>query len=276
MPAVHRKPGGVGRGILAIGLAALLAALSSGPLSGQDSAIFDVAAMRDVKTRDLMTAARVAVFGGPGGVALLRALRFKGRSRFPAEDGSLISATVEIRVLLPDHYLRIDTAPFGRRLNGVSGNTAVNLIERANGQTTQDPSDAKTLLFADRSQLARLMLGVAAYTSPALPVALSTRDTPQAMPGPSDPLGIDATGDHGFEGFVARLVLDAKSRTPGRVVFWDADRTVLTTAFTERRSTGGMKAPYSIVTTAGDRIVDELVFDEVAVNPKLSKTDFSR
>jgi hypothetical protein len=37
-----------------------------------------------------------------------------------------------------------------------------------------------------------------------------------------------------------------------------------------------MKAPFSVVTTAGDRIVDELLFDEIAVNPSLSKTDFSR
>jgi hypothetical protein len=266
MPAMKSKPA----------LALVIAALGLGSAAAQDSAIFDVVAMRDVKTRELMTAARIAVFGGPGGVALLRSMRLKGRSRFPDQDGGMIAATVEIRILLPDHYLRIDTAPFGRRLNGVAGNTGINLTERANGQIAQDPSDARNLLFADRSQLARLILGLAAYTSPALPVALSTRDTPQAMPGPSDPLGIDATGDHGFEGFIARLVLDAKSRTPGRVVFWDGDRTVLTTAFADRRSTGGMKAPYSIVTTAGERIVDEMLFDEVTVNPKLTKADFSR
>ena len=236
MPAMKANPG----------LALVIAALALGTAAAQDSAIFDAVAMRDVKTRELMTAARIAVFGGPGGVAL------------------------------PDNYLRIDTAPFGRRLNGVSGSTGINRTERANGQTSQDPSDARNLLFHDRAQLARLMLGVAAYTSPALPVALSTRDTPQAMPGPSDPLGIDVTGDHGFEGFVARLVLDAKSRTPGRVVFWDADRVVLTTTFSNRKSVGGMKAPYRIVTTAGERIVDELLFDEVAVNPKMTKADFIR
>jgi hypothetical protein len=272
MPAVQGKPG-VCRSIVCIGLAVLLSALSSVSLTGQDSAIFDVVAMRDVKTRDLMTAARVAVFGGPGGVGLLRALRFKGHSRFPAEDGSLISATVEIRVLLPDNYLRIDTASFGRRLTGFTGNTTLSLIDGATGKTTQDPGDARAILAGSRSELARLMLGAAAYTSPATPLALSTRDTPREMPGPSDPLGIDAIGDNGFS---ARLVLDAKSRAPGRIVFWGADRTVLTTTFTDRRSSGGMKAPFRIVTTAGDRIVDELVFDDVAVNPKLTKTDFSR
>jgi hypothetical protein len=217
MPAMNATPHGPRR-LATLGLAALIAAVSAGSLLGQDTAIFDVVAMRDVKTRELMTAARVAVFGGPGGVALLRSMRFKGQSRFPDQDGGMISATVEIRILLPDNYLRIDTAPFGRRLNGVSGSTAINLTERANGQTTQDPNDAKTLLFADRTQLARMMLGVAAYTSPALPVALSTRDTPQAMPGPSDPLGIDATGDRGFQA-IARLVLDARSRRGAS--YWD-------------------------------------------------------
>jgi ABC-type phosphate/phosphonate transport system substrate-binding protein len=52
---------------------------------------------------------------------------------------------------------------------------------------------------------------------------------------------------------------------------------VLTTAFTDRRSAAGIQVPYSIVTTAGaDRMVDELLFDEVVVNPPLTKADFSR
>ena len=51
---------------------------------------------------------------------------------------------------------------------------------------------------------------------------------------------------------------------------------LLATMFTDHRSVGGMKAPYRIITTAGDRGVDELVFDEIAVNPKLTKADFSR
>ena len=71
-------------------------------------------------------------------------------------------------------------------------------------------------------------------------------------------------------------MFDGKSRLPVRLVFWSPDRTVLTATHADRRSTGGMKAPFSIVTTAGDRIVDELLFDEIAVNPSLSKTDFSR
>jgi hypothetical protein len=128
------------------------------------------------------------------------------------------------------------------------------------------------MLQADRSELARLMLGVAIYASEEMPIKLQTRDTQIEMPGLPEALGIDATG----ETFAARIAFDGKTHLPVRLVFWSGDRTVLTTAYADRRSTGDMKAPYSIITTAGDRIVDELLFDEVTVNPKLTKADFSR
>ena len=93
------------------------------------------------------------------------------------------------------------------------------------------------------------------------------------MPGLPEALGIDATGDT----FARRIAFDGKSHLPVRLVFWSGDRTVLTTAFADRRSNGGIQVPYSIVTTAGaDRIVDELRFDEVAVSPPLTNADFSR
>lgn len=229
--------------------------------------------LRDAKAKDLFAAARVAIFGGPGGIARLRSMRLKGRSRFPADDGAMVSAAVEIRILLPDRYLRVDSGAFGRRMTGYAGNKTLDLIETVDGKATPNAGDPAAVLHTDRAELARLMIGVATFASQEMPLKLQTRDTPVEMPGPSEPLGIDAVGENGF---AARIVFDGKSHLPVRLVFWSANRTVVTTAYSDRRPTGGMKAPYSIVTTAGDRIVDELVLDEVAVNPSLSKTDFSR
>ena len=229
--------------------------------------------LRDAKTKDLFAAARIAIFGGPGGVARLRSMRLKGRSRFPSTDGAMISAAVEIRILLPDRYLRIDSGAFGRRMTGYAGNKTLDLIETADGNTTPNPGEPAAILRADRAELARLMLGVATFTSQEMPLKLQTRETPVEMPGPSEPLGIDAVGESGF---AARIVFDGKSHLPVRLVFWGANRTAMTTTYADRRSTGGMKAPYSIITIAGDRIVDELVLDEIAFNPSLSRTDFSR
>ncbi len=184
----------------------------------------------------------------------------------------MLAATVEIRVLLPDHYLRIDAGEFGRRQTGYAGRTTLDRMERPDGRAAADSRDNAAALMGNRATLARLMLGVATFTSPEMPVELRTHGTPREMPVVPESLWIDAVGD----GVAAKMILDAKTRAPIRLAFWGADRTVMNTAFSDRRSTGGMKAPYKIVTTAGDRVVDELEFDEVIVNPSLSKSDFIR
>jgi hypothetical protein len=251
----------------------VVAAVAGVTLSGQESNFQDSVFLRDAKAKELFTAARIAIFGGPGGIARLRSMRLKGRSRFPSTDSATISASVEIRILLPDRYLRIDSGSFGRRMTGYAVDKTLDLMETADGKTTPNPGDPAAVLHTDRAELVRFMLGVATFASQEMPLKLQTRETPVDMPGPSEPLGIDAIGENGF---AARIVFDGKSHLPMRLVFWGANRTVVTTTYADRRSTGGMKAPYSILTTAGDRIVDELVLDEVAVNPSLSKTDFSR
>lgn len=228
--------------------------------------------LRDPKAKDLFNSARIAIFGGPGGVARLQSLRFTGRSRFIGSDGELLSAAVEIRVLLPDRYLRIDTGSFGRRQTGYAVKASLDKIESVTGRVTPDSRPAAAILQADRSELARLMLGIAIYALPDVPMKMQTRDTQIEMPGLPEALGIDATGDT----FATRIAFDGKSHLPVRLVFWSGDRTALTATFSDRRSAGGMKVPYSIVTTAAERIVDELTFDEVAVNPRLTASDFSR
>jgi hypothetical protein len=253
-----------------LGLAASLVAFSLTPLAGQN--IKDGALIEEGRAKDLFTSARIAIFGGPGGIARLRAMRFKGKSKVPGDDGSMLAATVEIRVLLPDNYLRIDTGAFGRRVTGYAGRSSLDRIERPDGGVGPDPRDAAAVLQGNRATLARLMLGVATFTSPEMPVDLRTKSTTREMPSVPESTWIDAVGD----GFAAKMILDAKTRVPIRLTFFAADRTVMNIAFADRRATGGMNAPYKIVTTAGDRLVDELEFDEVIVNPSLTKSDFMR
>ena len=256
------------RWTIAFALFAIAPAVACLSLAAQEPEL-----IRDPKAKELFAAARIAIFGGPGGIARLRALRFKGRSRFAGTGGDLLSAAVEIRVLLPDRYLRIDTGAFGVRRSGYAGNQTLDRIEDAAGRAAPDARSADAVLHNDRSELARLMLGVAMYVSADVPMKLQTRDTRIDMPGLPEALGIDATGDT----FATRVAFDGRSHLPVRLVFWSGDRTVLTTAYTDRRAAGGMQLPYSIVTTAGaDRVVDELLFDEVTVNPPLTRADFSR
>src|SRR6185436_12887579 len=162
------------------GRAALTAAacFASAVLAAQEPVL-----LRDAKAKDLFSAARIAIYGGPGGIARLRGFRFTGRSKFADLNGDLLAASVEIRVQLPDRYLRIDSGSFGRRQVGYAGGTSLDRIEGPTGKVTPDPRPAGMALQADRSELARLLAAVAMYFSEEVPVKLQTRDTQIEMPG---------------------------------------------------------------------------------------------
>jgi hypothetical protein len=83
------------------GLSLSIAALACASLVAQDATFF-----RDQKAKDLFAASRIAVTGGPNGLARPRALSFKGTSRFAGSDGTMVDGSVEIRILLPDHKCR--------------------------------------------------------------------------------------------------------------------------------------------------------------------------
>jgi len=86
-------------------------------MARQESAQFT-----DVGARDLLHLSQAAV-GRDGSPRDLRSLLFTGRVRVPHEDvtGSHEDGQVEIRILLPDRYLRIDTSGGSERRSGVAG-----------------------------------------------------------------------------------------------------------------------------------------------------------
>lgn len=227
---------------------------------------------RDAKAKDIFESARIAIFGGPGGIARLHSLALKGTSRIRAADGDMVDARVDVRVLVPDHYLRVDAGSFGRRLTGYAGRTVLSAVESGGKQVVPDAKDAPAVFRAAQTELARLMLGTVTFASQEVPLKLGTHGTRVPIPGASDPMGIEAYSE---DGFAARLIFDGRSHLPVRVLYWDADRTVLTMTFLDRRPTDGVNLPYRIVTTAGDRVVDEMSFEEIVVNPPLNKADFA-
>src|SRR5215212_9033218 len=93
-------------------------------VAAQDATFF-----RDPKAKELFSSGRIAVTGGPNGLARLRSLLLKGQSRIAGGDGALVDAAVEIRILLPDHYLRVDSGQAWRRRTGYAGAVTLNAVE---------------------------------------------------------------------------------------------------------------------------------------------------
>lgn len=206
----------------------------------------------DTAARAQLEQARTAVLGrqAPDG---LRSLTLKGRLRIGVSREQSVDGLVEIRVLLPDRYLRVDTTNGAVRRSGLAGATLLT---------------PKGDLDAERANLARLLLGLAAYV-PAEP-KLSFESTGE--PAFADTVAIDVSAP----GFAARMVFDSASHVPLRLVYDSRYGAGTVMSFANRRDVDGVQLPSRVTTLIADRVLETLMFDEMQVNPDLRDADFRR
>src|SRR3954462_7529101 len=117
----------------------------------------------DPNVEDLFRYARMSV--GGGAVPKLKALELKGRSKVDM-GGSLLDCAVDIKILLPDYYLRVDTTETDAKLARYAGPTVLSAI-RAGGNLSLPPDNlGSTIVRNERVRLARLLLGAITYVTP--------------------------------------------------------------------------------------------------------------
>jgi hypothetical protein len=83
---------------------------------------------------------------------------------------------------------------------------------------------------------------------------------------------VDVSG----ENFGGRLLMDATSQVPVRLTYNGADKKPESMTFADRRTVAGFELPHRISIVAGEQTLEDLVFDEVLVNPEIGKGDFKR
>ena len=261
------------------------AALAAVSLSGQSHVVF-----RDPTAEGLLKASRNAL-GGEGAVTGIEALILRGRSKVADEEGAPVDREVEVRILLPDAILRIDTAPGYEKRSGVHGGNLLTSI-RAGGDLERPPAAVRAAMIkAERARLGRLLLGMAAtpirpgwLTLRSIRSAVTTTD-PRSTITTDNPLGAgtsltaERAGSRVLEGgaedgFFIRLFFDGAS-LPSRVEY-QAGKVQVVTTFSDRRRVSGLLLPYHIVTSAGNRAIDDFVIREIIVNPRLTAADFER
>ena len=284
----HQHRSGTARvvGLAAARLVAIIAAAvlvegaTMGRVSAQDHLLFT-----DKAAENLFRYSRMAIGTGPA-IAGLRSLVFIGRSRVQIDDnGPLTSAAVQIKFLLPDNYLRIDTIDTAQRRAGFSGNTVLSSIREGENVTYPPDKIRNQLLRNGRFHVVRFLLGALTYATPELVLTfhsiaksvemIDPRVSPRTTTavdttGNLEPYTANVTG----EGFDARFIVDSATRTPGRIEFTAADKHEMVMKFDQRRLVAGLQLPFHIVTTNRGRVVDELTFDEIIVNAELGKRDF--
>jgi hypothetical protein len=211
----------------------------------------DTTTYADARARDLLQRARTAV--APDGMLQgLRSLALKGRLRIPGEGVESSDGTVEIKILLPDRYLRID------RLGDVEKRYG-----SGPGVTATTPGDQQRA----RIQFVTWMLGALGSLVEPRMVARSVADAGQA-----DTAAVDVTAP----GLSLRLVLDMPALIPMRIVNFGERSATTVISFANRRSTDGFELPSRVTTQTADRVLETLMFDEMFVNPALSETDFRK
>ena len=240
--------------------------------AGQNYVTFDGAG-----AETLFRQSRNAV-GGEAAVMNVSSMVMNGIARVAAGDDGPPERMVEIRILLPDQYVRIETAgPWSKR-TGFSSKTL--LTEIRNGSEIDKPpaNMAASLLRAEKGRFARLLLGLGSFATPEVWLTLR------------QPMGVRETGSAFETGQTTNVasarVLEATARDnfaattyydatgiPLRVGY-EANRRKVVTTFGDRKKVGTLLLPHKLTTTLDGAPLEEITFSEITVNPKLTKADF--
>jgi len=264
-------------------------------LAVHSAAAQDTTRFGDEAAQNLFVRSRAAV-AHAGTVTQLRSLMLRGHLRTMADNGAPLDGAIEIKVLLPDNFLRIETYAEVQRYLGFSGRSLLTAIREGNRIELPPEKAAPQMLRATQAHFTRLMLGVATYitsdrqmtirSSGGAATMVDPREsaraaiassTPQSAAGSAvvtnpglDPFSLDVQS----ENFFVRFVVDSMTRMPVELVFAGARQEPTRVAFGDRRTVAGFDLPYLMTTTVGNRTLERVVFDEILVNPELSKADF--
>jgi hypothetical protein len=244
------------------------------------SSTISAAQRRDPAPEDVLASARKALAGGQ--TDSVKSLRLHGRSQ------SLNLATaqaaeprqLEIRILLPDHFLRIERTDAIEWRYGFSGDVLLNAMKPLKPDVNVGGSWGPEQLKIERLTAARLVLGMLARADVLAGVRPIASDA-------------SATTIEGPDGFKAMLELDPSTRIPLRLRYQSGVRlpppggqplggpppstqAEVIQEFLERRAVVGVLIPHRVMTTAKGFTLSDLRFDKIVVNPGFRPGDFTK
>ena len=260
----------------------------------------------------VVAAAREAL-GGEKKLAAVRTVLATGRTRQVRGD-NLVPIEFEVDIELPDKYVRKDEIPAqesGPTLSGFRGEELLQFPApspppaRAGGPppptAEQMAAAARTRLGAVKQDFARLLLGMFAGSSPALPLTFSYVGKAEAPQGKADVL--EVKGPPGPGAFAARLFINADTHLP-IMLTWTAPAPPMRGGppapprgdgppaaasqgapgqplppetrlyFGEYREVSGLQLPFRLRRALGADTVEETTYDGYKINGKIDPRKF--
>ena len=216
--------------------------------------------------------------GGEAAVMNITSLVMKGTARVSAGDDGPPERAIEMRVLLPDQYVRVETAGNWTKISGFSGKTLLTEIRTGTASERPPAQMMGPLLRAEKARLARLLLGLGSLATPEIWLTIR------------QPMGVTETGSAFASGrttnaaigrvleatakdnFMARAFYDATG-IPLRVEY-EANKRRISTVFGDRRKIGQLNLPHTMTTTLDGMPLEEIRLSEIVLNAPLTKNDF--
>jgi len=220
----------------------------------------------DIHAQNTFLAARAAISRHGGSIVKLRSLFAAGRARFITADGSATEGRIEFRVLLPDRFLRIDQSGTARRRFGISAGRLVHQVSEGAHALQIPPAAENALLERAHRDFVLFMTGMVLYPPDSESILFrsmivgATANEPYMLNGAGDTVRFT-------------LSLDPRTRMPSAIGYAEEGVDV-TLAFDDRRTVSGLELPHHVIRTAGALRTDDFHFEELRVNPPLTKDDF--
>ena len=236
-----------------------------------------LASWQPAQNPDALLGAVHQVLGGERKVAGMRSLTLHGHTRVLIGSTGKLSEprALEIRILLPDRYLRIVTDASSEMRSGFSGDKLLNAVRALRPGDSFGATYGPEQIGVERAWFARFMLGLLAQKTPVIPMALRLVSA----------ASIEVTGP---EDFAVRLDLDETTRLPLRVRYHGPvrfpqpgslappppEQAEIIWTFHDRRDVGGLRLPHRITRTVRDITFEEMHFERILVNASLTVKDF--
>jgi hypothetical protein len=250
-----------------------------------------VLASLQTPSRDPLAAIRDAI-GGDVRIRAIKSLSLEGTFRTTQvvrqnRDGvtQIVdrSTQVELLVLFPDHYLRIEKDERVERFAGFAGADVLNDL-RAIGQAQVASVPGADALERERLNAVRLIAGMIGRTD-LQPGTTARGAYPRVTLAAGDAFNANLEIDPATK--EVKLVYRARQRVyqPGAILqgarmggagVSTAPEEDVTVTFADRRPVDGVLVPHHITTTAKGVLLNELKLTSVRVNPGLTPASFRR
>lgn len=209
------------------------------------------------------------------------------------EAGTVREKALNITIVLPDSYLREETATLGSgtvtHTYGFRADKVLNAVRASGPDMNFGGSWGPEQLDIERAEFARLLLGSLALETSTFPVEFAHSSGAVAPSSPA--LVLDVTGPRGF---AARLFIDKNTYRPVKLTYQapvrlppavlpgkpmgpealtgpsPAETREVELRFSDHRSVKGIYFPHRIVKRVGDVTLDEIVCHKVIINPTSS------